>query len=183
MEIPAKENSTLDNNQGQKIDQGEKFVPEKSLISWVAPSRPFKRRDREFWISTIAIAGVAGLVFFLVEGFMPVILIIALVFLFYVLSTVEPENIEYKLTNKGIRVAEHLTVWGIIGRHWFSRRYNSKILIFETSVVPGRLALVILEKDKEALKSVLSSYSLEEEIPPSKLDRAANWFSDKLPGN
>ena len=50
--------------------------PEKDLFVWKAISRPFKRRSRDFWIRLIAITSIFGLVFFLVEGVMPVILMI-----------------------------------------------------------------------------------------------------------
>lgn len=155
--------------------------PEKDLVSWTAPARPFKKRDREFYITILAIAGIVGLVLFLIEGFMPVILIVSLVFLFYVLSTVEPENIEYKITNKGIKVVDKRTDWVLINRFWFSRRFDSGLLVFETLGLPGRMELVINLEDKERIKKALSSYIVEEEAPPSYLDKAANWFAKKLP--
>lgn len=156
---------------------------EKDLFIWKAPARPFKRRDKQFWMTLIAIAGVFGLILFLVEGAMPVILIISLVFLFYVLSTVEPEEIECKITNKGIKIADKRTDLGNLTRFWFSRRFNSELLVFEMAILPGRLEMVINSKDREAIRKALSPYLPEEEAPPSGLDRAANWFAKKLPGN
>jgi len=64
--------------------------PERDLVVWIAPARPFKRRDRQFYVTTFAIAGIVSLILFLAEGLMPVLLIVSLVFLYYVLSTVEP---------------------------------------------------------------------------------------------
>jgi hypothetical protein len=157
--------------------------PEKDLVTWIAPARPFKRRNKEFYITMIVIAAIVGLILFLVEGFMPVILIISLVFLFYILSTVEPEEVEYKITNKGIVIAGRRTGWDILLRFWFSRRFDSELLIIETLVLPGRLELVIRLEDKEKIKKALLKFIPEEETPPSTLDRAANWFSRKLPGN
>lgn len=156
-------------------------APEKDLFSWKAPGRPFKRRDREFWIKVLAIAGIAGLILFIIEGLMPVILIISLIFLFYILSTVEPDVIDYKITNKGIKIADKRTAWGLLTRFWFSKRFNSELLIFETPVLPGRLELVINPKDKTAIRKALSAHLPEEEASPSNMDKAANWFSKKLP--
>lgn len=158
-------------------------MPEKDLFSWKAPARPFKRRNREFYVTIFAIAGIVGLVLFLVEGFMPVILIISLVFLFYVLSTVEPENIEYKITNKGIEIAGKRTDWETTIRFWFSKRFDSDLLIVETFSLPGRLELVVEGEDKAKLRETLLDYIPEEKTPPAAIDRAANWFSSKLPGN
>jgi hypothetical protein len=156
---------------------------EKDLIKWIAAARPFKKRDRDFWVTVIAISSIAGLVLFLIEGVMPVILIISLVFLFYILTTVEPDKIEYKITNRGIKIADKSTWWNTIRRYWFGSRFNSTLLIFETTSIPGRLELVINSTDKEKIKKVLKDYVLEEEASPSYMDRTANWFAKKLPGN
>lgn len=97
------------------------------------------------------------------------------------MSTVEPENIEYKITNKGIKIANKLTNWEVLGRFWFGKRYDTELLILETKVLPGRMELVINSEQKEQIKKELLKYLVEEEISPSKLDRAVDWFSKKLP--
>lgn len=186
MDMPAQnennKNSSLKDS--ANVDEKEKRnIPERDLFTWIAPARPFKRRNREFYVTIIAIAALVGLVLFLVEGFMPVILIVSLVFLFYVLSTVEPEDIEYKISNKGVIIAEKRTDWDLTLRFWFSRRFDSQLLIIETLMLPGRMELVIKPEDKEGLRKVLLDYIPEEKTPPSTLDRVANWFSKKLPGN
>lgn len=158
-----------------------KNEPEKDLVTWVAPARPFKRRNREFYVTIIAIAAVCGLVLFLVDGWLPVVLIISLVFLFYVLSTVEPQNLEYKITTFGIKIHGSLTEWSAIRRFWFSRRFESEILVVETNRLPGRLELVINPNQKEELTKAISKYAVLEEAPPSFLDKSANWFAKKLP--
>jgi hypothetical protein len=155
--------------------------PEKTLFTWKAPVRPFKRRDREFWTTTIVIAFIFGLILLLIEGVMPVILIISVIFLYYVLSTVEPEEIEYGVTNKGIKIEDKTTSWEVLTRYWFSKRYNSILLIFEMTKIPGRLELVIHEKDKASFRKHLKKYIKEEEVAPSNLDKTANWLSKRFP--
>ena len=162
---------------------GQELVQEKELFVWSAPTRPFKRRDREFYITISVIAGIVGLILFFTEGLVPVILIISLIFLFYILSTVEPEVIEYKFTNKCIKIADTKVEWSLLTRFWFSRRYNSELLIFEKTTLPGRVELVIDGADKEKIREVLRKYVIEEETPLSFMDKSANWFSKKLPGN
>jgi hypothetical protein len=156
---------------------------ERDLVTWTSPARPFKRRDRQFYVTTIAIAGIVGLVLFLAEGAMPVILIISLVFLYYVMSTVEPENIEYKVTTKGIKIAGRLTEWQGITRFWFSKRFDNDLLVIGTLMIPGRLELVMKPEIRDELKKKISDYVPYEEIPASGLDRVTNWVAAKLPGN
>jgi hypothetical protein len=157
--------------------------PERDLVTWTAPARPFKRRDRQFYVTTFAIAGIISLVLFLAEGIMPVILIISLVFLYYVLSTVQPENVEYKITTKGVKIASKLTEWQYMNRYWFTDRFGSGLMIIDTVLLPGRIELMIQPDVKEKLKKEVSAYIPYEEVPPTGLDKVTNWFANKLPGN
>jgi hypothetical protein len=174
--------STLKNT--ENVNQGNKNaknVHEKSIFSWTAPLRPFKRRSRDFWVTVISITSIFSFILFLVEGIMPVILIISLIFLFYVLFTVEPEKIEYSITNKGIKIADKETRMENFNRFWFAQRLDSEVLVLEMFSLPGRLELVINPKDKDKIRKTLLKFIIEEEATPSKLDRATEWFANKLP--
>lgn len=164
-------------------DQTVRIELEKDIFIWKAPSRPFKRRPREFWTTIVAVALIFGFILFIIEGTMPVILMIALIFLFYILSTVEPEAVEYKITNKGVRFAGALTEWDFFTNFWFSKRFESDLVVFGMVTLPGRLELVIHEKDKDAIRKAVAIYLPEEEVSPTNVDKAADWLSQKLPGN
>lgn len=157
--------------------------PERELLVWTAPARPFKRRDRQFFVTTFAMAGIVSLILFLAEGIMPVLLIISLVFLYYILSTVEPENIEYKITSKGVKIAGKLLEWQLLKSFWFSKRFDSELLNIETFVIPGRIELVITPEVRENLKKELLTYIDEEDHKDSNLDKVVSWVSSKIPGN
>lgn len=176
------EESTLNENQEPQAVVVRR-EPERELITWISPARPFKRRDKQFFVTVFAMAGIIGLVLFFAEGVMPVILIISLVFLYYVLSTVPPEDVEYKITSKGIKVANKLTEWQYLTRFWFSKRFEAELLVFESVLIPGRIELVIKEGMKDKLKKEISAYIPFEEVPASGLDRATAWFAKILPGN
>lgn len=171
-ETPKEEESTL---------KTEKPVMERDLFTWVAPTRPFKRRDKQFYVTVVSIASMVCLILFIAEGAMPVILVISIIFLYYVMSTVEPSTIEYKITNKGVKVGGKRTDWMFFGRFWFSKRYDSDLLVFETGIMPYRMELVIKTEDKESIQNILKDYLVEEEISPSNIDKAIDWFSKKLP--
>ncbi|MFC1649888.1 hypothetical protein ACFL2C_04240 [Patescibacteria group bacterium] len=155
------------------------------LFSWTALERPFKRRNREFWVSVSAIAAIASLILYLIEGPITVILIISLVFLFYMLSTVEPQTIKYEITNKSINIAGNRNDLSLFVRYWFGERFGADILILQTMdpSLPGRLELVINAKDKEKIRKALNNYFIEDEELPDNVDQAASWLSGKIPGN
>lgn len=156
---------------------------EKDLFVWRAPARAYQPRTREFYVTLFAIVGLVGLVLFIAEGAMPVVLLIAIVFLFYVLSTVPPEEIEYKITNKGIKIAASKTEWQVMNRFCFTKKGTSDVLLIETFVLPGRLELVINPGDVEEIRKHVSENVPEEEIKPSGLEKLTTWFASRLPGN
>lgn len=158
-----------------------KNEPEKELIKWVAPSRPFKRQDKKFYVTLISIAAVIGLVLFFVDGWLPVVLIISLVFLFYIMSTVPPEILQYRITDQGMWIADRRTDWAGARRFWFTRRFDSDLLVVETATLPGRIEVVINPQDKEEIEKHMRKLMPYEEASPSFLDRSANWFGKRMP--
>ncbi len=162
--------------------QAETFVPEKNLFAWKAPARSYKKKGRDFWVRLMVVVSIFAFILFLIEGVMPVILLVSLLFLFYVLSTVEPERIDYTITNRGIKMAGKRTDFQIFNRFWFAKRLNNDLLVFETTQLPGRLELVVHLKDKEKIRKTLSEYLTEEVASPSNLDRVAGWVSKKFLG-
>lgn len=156
---------------------------EKVLFSWSAPERPFKRRTREFWVSVSAIAAIVSLILFLIEGPVSVILVISIIFLFYMLSTVEPKVIKYEITNYSINIAESKNDISMFIRYWFDKRFDVDILVLETTTIPGRLELVINPSDKKAIKKALDKFFEEGEAVQDNIDAAAGWLSGKIPGN
>lgn len=156
--------------------------PEKILFSWKAPARIFVRRDKKFWIRTISAASLFGVILFIAEGSMPVVLMIAIIFLYYVLTTVEPEDINFSITTYGIKIADKTTFWNLLVRYWFSSKKNINLLVLEMNAFPGRLEIVINKNDIPSLKKILNNYLVMEETPPSNIDKTSRWFSEKLEG-
>jgi len=161
--------------------QIEKPVQEEVLVSWVAPSRPFKKRSRDFYITMISVGTLIGVVLLLIEGIMPVLLLIGIGFLGYVLFNVKPDDIEYQVTNYGIKIAGQRIEWDILGRFWFTNRLGNELLIIEAGNIAGRLELVVTPEAKTQLEKVLSDFLIHEEIPPAFFDKAASWASKRLP--
>lgn len=154
--------------------------PENDLFVWSAPSRAFVQKSREFWVKVVAIASVFGFIIFIVEGAMPVLLMIALIFLFYVLSAVRPENIEYKITNLGIKIGGARTDWSSITRFWFLKRVNDELIVFDLPSIPGRLEYVYNVRDQQKIREILKKYIPEEQTSETRVDKAASWLSSKL---
>ncbi len=158
----------------------QKPVQEKVLFSWKAHIRHFEKKSKEFYINALAIFSVIALIIFIAEGWVPVILLISLGFLYFVMHSVEPEIVDYQITNLGIRIKDKLIDWGQITNFWITEKEGSAKLNLGITTIPGKIEIVIEPKDKEKIKNTLQEYLPEVEIPPSSLDKLANWFSAKI---
>src|SRR5690606_5171194 len=162
-------------------DIPRKMPEEKTILTWTAPSRPFRQRSRDFYVKIVSMATLFGVILFIIDGIMPVLRIVALLFLFYVLSTVKPENLEYKITNMGIYVADKRTEWDMLGRFWFVNRLGADLLAIEANNLAGRMEIMVPDDKKKHVKEALSKYLVHEQAPPTFFDKAATWAGDRLP--
>ena len=155
--------------------------PSKDLFVWRSPVRPFKKRNKEFFTTVAAVAFLTAVIFFVIGGFLPVLVIISLVFLVYVLSSIAPEDVEHKITSRGVSFAGKSYFWGELTRFWITQRFGSELLVVETYRLPGRLEFVINPEDKEKIRQVLQDRLPYEEASPTFLDKAASWLSRRVP--
>ncbi|MBI3290153.1 hypothetical protein HYZ78_02045 [Candidatus Microgenomates bacterium] len=161
--------------------QEERTLKEETLFSWRAPIRPFKARSSHFFWTAILVAILLSIIGFVIEGFMVVVLVWAVLFLVFVLSKVPPGETDYEITNKNIKIAGKKYALEEASRFWITERGGHKLLVFDIPFrFPGRLELVLSEVDIESLKDKLGKYVEYEEEPPEFADRAARWFSKKL---
>ena len=155
---------------------------EKTLIEWKAPERAFKKRDKDFWITAISILVLFSVVLIFIEEFFLIVALVSVLFLYYVLSTVPPQEAKYKITNRGIHFGESKYSWDILLRFWFRKSLNVELLEFETNLrIPRQISLVINESDKEEIKKIVIKKLPLVESSPNFVDKLAKWWSDKMP--
>jgi len=112
-------------------------------------------------------------------------LIIALgsvLFLYYVLSTIPPENTHYKITNRGLYFGEAFYPWSWVSRFWFKTSLSSLLLELETNLrFPRQISLVIHREDEETLKKIILKRLPMIASSPTFIDKLTKWFSERLP--
>jgi hypothetical protein len=166
-------------------DQPIEVIPVRQmrvLFTWKAPIRPFKRRSKEFWLTALAIILLTSLIFIFFKEWFFIATILAAAFVYYVLSTVPPEELEYRITTKGISFEKTNYDWDLLWRFWFSEKHNSRILNIDTRLtVPGRITFVVPREDEGTIRETLEKYLINEEAPPTFLEKAADWLTKKFP--
>jgi len=177
------EKSTLKNkkSENQKV-QVVRPEPLKTLLAWSAPERPFKRRDREYFTTIGAIVFLLAVILLFLKEWILIAVIIALVFVTYIMATVEPRKIEHKITNRGIITSGKRYNWDVLGRFWISQKWDQKMLQVESLVgLPRQLTLLLGEANQNQIKKTLSQHLSYEEPEKTWADNASEWLSRRVP--
>lgn len=154
----------------------------KTLLKWMAPVRPFKKRDREYYTTIAAIVFLLSVILLFLKEWLLIAVMIALMFVAYVLATVVPESVEHELTTRGIVTGGKLYKWEDLVRFWFSHKWHDTILHLDTKLkFPGRLMLLLGDQDEVKVKEMIQT-RVQYEVPAETfMDRSAKWLSAKIP--
>ncbi len=155
---------------------------EKVLFEWTAASRPYKKRDREFYTTIAIIVFLVSLILFFAGQFLFIAVVVSLAFVAYVLNTVPPDSIHNAITTFGIHTGDQVFYWEELGRFWFTEKHKEVLLHVETArAFPGVLLLLLGTANQEEVKKVMLKYVVFEKPKDTWLDNAAKWMQEKFP--
>ncbi|OGV90621.1 hypothetical protein A2783_05650 [Microgenomates group bacterium RIFCSPHIGHO2_01_FULL_45_11] len=180
VEVSEEQNQVQESEPSRVVVQPE---PEKTLLTWKAPARLFKKRNREYYSTIAVIVVLLCVILLFAKEFLLIAVILSLAFVAYVLASVAPSEVEHKITNKGIRTGERFYLWSMLGRFWFEDKWGQEMLLVENlSGFPGRLTfLLAVEIKKEELEKILSARIVKEKPALTAIDKAAKWLQEKVP--
>ena len=155
---------------------------ERVLWEWTAAERAFKKRDRDYWITAIAILVLVSVILIFIKEFFLIVALVSLLFLYYVMSAVPPGEAKYKITNRGVYMGESPYYWNILEKFWFSNSLGFEMINFGTVLrFPRAITLVIRPEDKEKLKELIKKRIPLVENSPNFMDKLTRWFGERLP--
>jgi hypothetical protein len=152
----------------------------KTLLEWKAPARPFKKRSKEFFSTVLTIAALIVIILVFLKEWFAILAVAAFVFLVFVTGKIPPEEVEHKITTRGIVTGGKEFRWEQLGRFWFEERYGQKILCVENFTAPQVLMMVVGPVEEKKLKEILLDYLPQETPPQTWLDKASQWLSIKI---
>jgi hypothetical protein len=155
----------------------------KGLLTWKSPSRPFKKRDREYFTTVGAIIFLLAVILLLIKEFLAIGVLLALMFVIYVLETTEPEMVEHTITTTGLVSMGHDYKWDDLSTFWFREKWGILVLTITFRLRPlTRLIILVPEGMREKVKKELNSHLSYQEKPEKNwLDNAAEWLAKKVP--
>lgn len=165
-----------------KDKEVEKVVELKSLLKWEAAVRPFKKRDKDYYTTIAAIVFLLAVILLFLKEWLLIAVLIALMFVAYVLATVEPEKTEHEITTRGVMTGGKNYAFGDLKNFWFSKKWKDTILNVETKLkFPGRLMFLLGGKTESQVREVLKDYLVEEVPEETFMDRSSKWLQEKVP--
>jgi len=142
----------------------------KTFLSWEAPSRPFKKKDRSYYTTIAILVVLVCLIAFLFREFLLMGVLLALAFVTYVLAFVPPHDIKYRISTQGITIGEDFYFWHFLDAFWFKQKDGSKVLHIQTRLrFPAQLMLVLGSpaggQDEEKIKKLVARFLPYVEVP------------------
>ena len=156
-------------------------TPEELIYAWQAPSRPFKKHNRNYYSTVGVIVILVSLILIFAGQVLPIAVVLAVTFLAYVLTSIPPQTVTYTLTTYGIRIEDKLYYWQIMSRFWYTEKYGDRLLNIEISEFPERITLVIRDANENLLTEILSEILLQQQPAYTLYERVAKWLQDKFP--
>jgi hypothetical protein len=155
---------------------------EKTLFEWLGPERPFQKRNKEFWITSLIILVLVSIIFFLIKEFLLIMALFSALFLYYVMSTIKPGFINNKITNRAVYFGDVKYEWYLLEKFWFTDNLSSMTLNIETKMrFPRQVLIVIDPADKEEIKKIIVKRIPLIDDSPKLVDKIGAWFSKKFP--
>lgn len=154
-----------------------------TLLSWSAPGRPFRKKSRQFYSTVILIALLFEVILFLFSQYTLMFVVVALVFVSFVLVSVPPRNFQYRISSEGVTVEDHFYLWRELYDFYFRKRDDQDILCIRTvDMIPGVLTITLGEMPADHAKGVLLPYlPFRELIKPTFIEKSSNWLSRNFP--
>ncbi len=167
------------------LDYLQNHVPTevKTLLAWTAPGRPFKKRTKQYYLTSLLIMLFVEILLFLFSQYMLMLVVLSLVFVSFALATVPPRDFHYRISTEGITVEDHFFLWQELYDFYFKKRNGIEVLHVRThALIPGELTITLGDINGEHVKSVLLPFlPYREYIKPTFMDKSADWLSANFP--
>lgn len=188
--MPAQNKVSSLKNESAKAVKVEVVSPQepvKSLLEWESPTRPYKRKETEYFKTLGAILFLVCVILLFFKEWLLIAAIGAFYFITYVLGRFPPEEIKHKITTQGIITGDRVYLWRELSDFWFTQSHGQTIL--NVDVLPtgkirlsGRVFILLGDQPEAKVKEIVAKYLPYREIPEKNwMDNTASWLSRKIP--
>lgn len=181
---PPQPTSPSDNNASSSTGYFpgiNKPMPEEVVLEWLAPSRPHKQRQKQYFTTVAIFVFLIALILFFLSQFLLIGVVLAVAFLVYVLEVVPPTMVRNQISTYGVRVENNLYYWDELGRFWFTQKYTQPVLHIEVARFPGRLTILLGDISQKEMSDLLSEVLLFQRPEPTAFEKASERLQQLIP--
>ncbi len=161
----------------QNFSNSEELV----LIEWSAFERPQKKWSKEFYSSVIVMAFLASVIFYFIEGIMPVLVILAMLFMVWAMSRTEPRTERYAISSWGLKTQERTYRFDDMTSFWFETKWGARLMRINLAGVPWHIVILIDLEKENSIKKIMTERIIYQEPVVTWLDKLVKWMGDKVP--
>lgn len=151
------------------------------LFNWESYERPRKKWSKEFYSSVIVMAFLASIIFYFIEGIMPVLVIWAMVFMLWAMSKTEPRLEKYAISSWGLKTKERTYRFEEMNHFWFETKWGGRLMRINLARVPWHIVIVINSEDEDKIRKLMLQGVTFQEPTVTAVDRFVKWLGDKIP--
>lgn len=154
-----------------------------TILEWTAPGRPFRKRGKQYYLTSLLIMLLVEIILFLFSQYMLMLVVLSLVFVAFALVTIPPHDFHYRISSEGITVEDHFFLWQELYDFYFKKREGIEVVHIRThSFIPGEITITLGNIDKEHIKKVLLPYLPYREIVRQNfMEKSGQWLEKNFP--
>lgn len=155
----------------------------KTLVSWSAPGRPFRKKGKEFFLTGLLIVFLIEVILFIFSEYLLMFVVGTLFFFSIALAVVPPQNFHYRISTQGIKVEDHFFIWDELYDFYFKKIDGIDILIVRAkSMFPGELRISLGDVPVDHIRRVLIGFiPFREVVKPSFMEKSGEWLARNFP--
>ena len=173
----------LQKPENKKHEQTKHQATVETILEWSAPGRPFKKRSKQYYLTSLLIVFLVEIILFLFSQYLLMLVVLSFLFVAFALVTVAPSNFKYRISSEGITIEDHFFLWQELYDFYFKKREGVDVVHVRThSFIPGELTLTLGEIDRDHIKSALLPYlPYREIIKPTFMEKSGDWLTKNFP--
>lgn len=155
----------------------------KTLLSWSAPGRPWRKKGKEYYLNGLLIAFLLEVILFLFQQYLFMFVVGTLYFLSVALATVPPRNFHFRISNQGIKVEDHFFIWDELYDFYFRKVDGADVLIVRSrTLLPGEIQIPLGEVHPHHVRRALVTYlPYREVVRETFMEKSAGWLTRNFP--
>ncbi len=154
-----------------------------TILEWSAPGRPFKKRGKQYYLTSLLIMVLIEIILFLFSQYMLMLVVLSLVFVAFALNTVAPSEFKYRISSEGVTIEDHIFLWQELYDFYFKKKEGIDVVHIRThSFIPGELTLTLGSIDREHIKSAILPYlPYRETVRQNFMEKSGDWLAKNFP--